>query len=167
MPEGIGDAYEKWKVDRLRSKRTKEEQRRQSGESHKPSKIVTFVLAIFPLTALLGLHNWWNNRSDRAQSLAFLSLGGYSIHRLLLFIKRNSFSSEACSETCISNTNVDTNFGLIAGSDGILGPEDSPYFSDAVSDIDISWLDLMQNEIWFVDFLTSRSCSTSSYGFRL
>ena len=70
MPEGIGDAYEKWKVDRLRSKRTKEEQRRQSGESHKPSKIVTFVLAIFPLTALLGLHNWWNNRSDRAQSLA-------------------------------------------------------------------------------------------------
>lgn len=155
MPEGIGDAYEKWKVDRLRSKRTKEEQRRQSGESHKPSKIVTFVLAIFPLTALLGLHNWWNNRSDRAQSLAFLSLGGYSIHRLLLFIKRNSFSSEACSETCISNTNVDTNFGLIAGSDGILGPEDSPYFSDAVSDIDISWLDLMQNEIWFVDFLTS------------
>ena len=155
MPEGIGDAYEKWKVDRLRSKRTKEEQRRQSGESHKPSKIVTFVLAIFPLTALLGLHNWWNNRSDRAQSLAFLSLGGYSIHRLLLFIKRNSFSSEACSETCISNTNVDTNFGLIAGSDGILGPEDSPYFSDAISDIDISWLDLMQNEIWFVDFLTS------------
>ena len=155
MPEGIGDAYEKWKVDRLRSKRTKEEQRRQSGESHKPSKIVTFVFAIFPLTALLGLHNWWNNRSDRAQSLAFLSLGGYSIHRLLLFIKRNSFSSEACSETCISNTNVDTNFGLIAGSDGILGPEDSPYFSDAVSDIDISWLDLMQNEIWFVDFLTS------------
>ena len=155
MPEGIGDAYEKWKVDRLRSKRTKEEQRRQSGESHKPSKIVTFVLAIFPLTALLGLHNWWNNRSDRAQSLAFLSLGGYSIHRLLLFIKRNSFSSEACSETCISNTDVDTNFGLIAGSDGILGPEDSPYFSDAISDIDISWLDLMQNEIWFVDFLTS------------
>ena len=155
MPEGIGDAYEKWKVDRLRSKRTKEEQRRQSGESHKPSKIVTFILAIFPLTALLGLHNWWNNRSDRAQSLAFLSLGGYSIHRLLLFIKRNSFSSEACSETCISNTDVDTNFGLIAGSDGILGPEDSPYFSDAISDIDISWLDLMQNEIWFVDFLTS------------
>ena len=155
MPEGIGDAYEKWKVDRLRSKRTKEEQRRQSGESHKPSKIVTFVLAIFPLTALLGLHNWWNNRSDRAQSLAFLSLGGYSIHRLLLFIKRNSFSSEACSETCISNTDVDTNFGLIAGSDGILGPEDSPYFSDAISDIDISWLNLMQNEIWFVDFLTS------------
>ena len=155
MPEGIGDAYEKWKVDRLRSKRSREEQRRQSGESGKPSKFVTFILAIFPLTALLGLHNWWNNRSDRAQSLAFLSLGGYSIHRLLLFVKRNSFSSGTCSEACASNTNIDTNLGLIAGSDGVLQVEDSPYFTDTISDIDVSWFDLMQTEIWFVDFLTS------------
>ena len=155
MPEGIGDAYEKWKVDRLRSKRSREEQRRQSGESGKPSKFVTFILAIFPLTALLGLHNWWNNRSDRAQSLAFLSLGGYSIHRLLLFVKRNSFSSGTCSEACASNTNIDTNLGLIAGSDGVLQAEDSPYFTDTISDIDVSWFDLMQTEIWFVDFLTS------------
>ena len=155
MPEGIGDAYEKWKVDRLRSKRSREEQRRQSGESGKPSKSVTFILAIFPLTALLGLHNWWNNRSDRAQSLAFLSLGGYSIHRLLLFVKRNSFSSGTCSEACVSNTNIDTNLGIIAGSDGVLQAEDSPYFTDTISDIDISWFDLMQTEIWFVDFLTS------------
>jgi hypothetical protein len=155
MPEGIGDAYEKWKVDRLRSKRSREEQRRQSGESGKPSKFVTFILAIFPLTALLGLHNWWNNRSDRAQSLAFLSLGGYSIHRLLLFVKRNSFSSGTCSEACVSNTNIDTNLGLIAGSDGVFQVEDSPYFTDTISDIDTSWFDLMQTEIWFVDFLTS------------
>ncbi|MDC0555235.1 ABC transporter permease [Euryarchaeota archaeon] len=155
MPEGIGDAYEKWKVDRLRSKRSREEQRRQFGESGKPSKFVTFILAIFPLTALLGLHNWWNNRSDRAQSLAFLSLGGYSIHRLLLFVKRNSFSSGTCSEACASNTNIDTNLGLIAGSDGVLQVEDSPYFTDTISDIDVSWFDLMQTEIWFVDFLTS------------
>ena len=136
---------EKWKVDRLRSKRSRLEQRRQSGESGKPSKFVTFILAIFPLTALLGLHNWWNNRSDRAQSLAFLSLGGYSIHRLLLFVKRNSFSSGTCSEACVSNTNIDTNLGLIAGSDGVLQAEDSPYFTDTISDIDVSWFDLMQN----------------------
>ena len=89
MPEGIGDAYEKWKVDRLRSKRSREEEKRLSEKSDKPSKIITFFLAIFPLTALLGIHNWWNNRVDRAQSLSFLTIGGYSIHRLLLFIKRN------------------------------------------------------------------------------
>ncbi|MGB1568977.1 MAG: branched-chain amino acid ABC transporter permease, partial [Candidatus Thalassarchaeaceae archaeon] len=102
MPEGIGDAYEKWKVDRLRAKRSREEERKLSGESEQPSRIITFMLAIFPLTALLGLHNWWNNRTDRAQTLGFLTVGGYSIHRLLQFVKTNSFASGTCSESCIS-----------------------------------------------------------------
>ena len=97
MPEGIGDAYEKWKVDRLRAKRSREEERKLSGESEQPSRIITFMLAIFPLTALLGLHNWWNNRTDRAQTLGFLTVGGYSIHRLLQFVKTNSFTSGTCS----------------------------------------------------------------------
>ena len=155
MPEGIGDAYEKWKVDRLRSKRSREEEKQLSGKSDKPSKIITILLSIFPLTAFLGIHNWWNNRSDRAQNLGFLSIGGYFIHRLLLFVKRNSFASGTCSESCVSNFDTDTNYGLISGSDGILQPEDSPYFTDSVSDLDISWFDLMQTEIWFVDLLTS------------
>ena len=155
MPEGIGDAYEKWKVDRLRAKRSREEERKLSGESEQPSRIITFMLAIFPLTALLGLHNWWNNRTDRAQTLGFLTVGGYSIHRLLQFVKTNSFTSGTCSESCISDTTVETNYGIIAGSDGILQPEDSPYFTDSVSEIDSTWFDLMQTEIWFVDMLAS------------
>ena len=155
MPEGIGDAYEKWKVDRLRAKRSREEERKLSGESEQPSRIITFMLAIFPITALLGLHNWWNNRTDRAQTLGFLTIGGYSIHRLLQFVKTNSFTSGTCSESCISDTTVETNYGIIAGSDGILQPEDSPFFSDSISDIDSTWFDLMQTEIWFVDMLAS------------
>ena len=155
MPEGIGDAYEKWRVDRLRAKRSREEERKLSGESEQPSRIITFMLAIFPLTALLGLHNWWNNRTDRAQTLGFLTIGGYSIHRLLQFVKTNSFTSGTCSESCVSDTTVETNYGIIAGSDGILQPEDSPFFSDSVSDIDSTWFDLMQTEIWFVDMLAS------------
>ena len=155
MPEGIGDAYEKWKVDRLRAKRSREEERKLSGESEQPSRIITFMLAIFPLTALLGLHNWWNNRTDRAQTLGFLTVGGYSIHRLLQFVKTNSFTSGTCSESCISDTTVETNYGIIAGSDGILQPEDSPFFTDSVSEIDSTWFDLMQTEIWFVDMLAS------------
>jgi len=155
MPEGIGDAYEKWKVDRLRAKRSREEERKLSGESEQPSRIITFMLAIFPPTALLGLHNWWNNRTDRAQTLGFLTVGGYSIHRLLQFVKTNSFTSGTCSESCISDTTVETNYGIIAGSDGILQPEDSPFFSDSVSEIDSTWFDLMQTEIWFVDMLAS------------
>ena len=121
MPEGIGDAYEKWKVDRLRAKRSREEERKLSGESEQPSRIITFMLAIFPLTALLGLHNWWNNRTDRAQTLGFLTVGGYSIHRLLQFVKTNSFTSGTCSESCISDTTVETNYGIIAGSSSNIG----------------------------------------------
>ena len=155
MPEGIGDAYEKWKVDRLRAKRSKIESNKLSGHSNKPSDTITFLLAIFPPTALLGLHNWWNNRADKAQNMAFLSFGSYAIHRILIFVKNNSFSPSACSESCMANSVVDTNLGLISGSDGILQPEDSPYFTDTLSSIDISWFNLMEREIWFVDFLSS------------
>ena len=121
MPEGIGDAYEKWKIDRLRRKRER---------TKKPSKAVTYLLAIFPLTAVLGLHNWWNDRSDRAQTLASIGIGSYIFHRFASFISRNSFYSDACSDTCSANTGVQTNLDILLVSDGILQAEDSPYFSD-------------------------------------
>ena len=146
MPEGIGDAYEKWKIDRLRRKREK---------TKKPSKAVTYLLAIFPLTAVLGLHNWWNDRSDRAQTLASIGIGSYIFHRFASFISRNSFYSDACSDACSANTGVQTNLDLLLGSDGILQAEDSPYFSDTLADIDISWFELMQTELWFIESISS------------
>jgi len=146
MPEGIGDAYEKWKIDRLRRKREK---------TKKPSKAVTYLLAIFPLTAVLGLHNWWNDRSDRAQTLASIGIGSYIFHRFASFISRNSFYSDACSDTCSTNTGVQTNLDILLGSDGILQAEDSPYFSDTLADIDISWFELMQTELWFIESISS------------
>ena len=146
MPEGIGDAYEKWKIDRLRRKRER---------TKKPSKVVTYLLAIFPLTAVLGLHNWWNDRSDRAQTLASIGIGSYIFHRFASFISRNSFYSDACSDTCSTNTGVQTNLDILLGSDGILQAEDSPYFSDTLADIDISWFELMQTELWFIESISS------------
>ncbi|MDB3871300.1 ABC transporter permease [Euryarchaeota archaeon] len=146
MPEGIGDSYEKWKIDRLRRKRER---------IKKPSKTATYLLAIFPLTAVLGIHNWWNNRSDRAQTLASISIGSYIFHRFASFISRNSFYSDACSDTCSTNTGVQTNLEILLGSDGILQAEDSPYFSDTLADIDISWFELMQTELWFVESISS------------
>ena len=146
MPEGIGDAYEKWKIDRLRRKRER---------TKKPSKAVTYLLAIFPLTAVLGLHNWWNDRSDRAQTLASIGIGSYIFHRFASFISRNSFYSDACSDTCSTNTGVQTNLDILLGSDGILQAEDSPYFSDTLADIDISWFELMQTELWFIESISS------------
>jgi len=146
MPEGIGDAYEKWKIDRLRRKRER---------TKKPSKAVTYLLAIFPLTAVLGLHNWWNDRSDRAQTLASIGIGSYIFHRFASFISRNSFYSDACSDACSANTGVQTNLDLLLGSDGILQAEDSPYFSETLADIDISWFELMQTELWFIESISS------------
>lgn len=146
MPEGIGNAYEKWKIDRLRRKRER---------TKKPSKVVTYLLAIFPLTAVLGLHNWWNDRSDRAQTLASIGIGSYIFHRFASFISRNSFYSDACSDTCSTNTGVQTNLDILLGSDGILQAEDSPYFSDTLADIDISWFELMQTELWFIESISS------------
>ena len=146
MPEGIGDSYEKWKIDRLRRKREK---------TKKPSKAVTYLLAIFPLTAVLGLHNWWNDRTDRAQTLASIGIGSYIFHRFASFISRNSFYSDACSDACSANTGVQTNLDLLLGSDGILQAEDSPYFSDTLADIDISWFELMQTELWFIESISS------------
>ncbi|MDB4818979.1 ABC transporter permease [Euryarchaeota archaeon] len=146
MPEGIGNAYEKWKIDRLRRKRER---------TTPPSKTVTYLLAIFPLTAVLGLHNWWNDRSDRAQTLASIGIGSYIFHRFASFISRNSFYSDACSDTCSTNTGVQTNLDILLGSDGILQAEDSPYFSDTLADIDISWFELMQTELWFIESISS------------
>jgi len=146
MPEGIGDAYEKWKIDRLRRKRER---------TNKPSVIITYLLAIFPLTALLGLHNWWNNRSDRAQTLASISIGSYILHRVSIFISNNSFSPGACSDSCSNNFGIETNLQGLLGTDGILQAEDSPYFSGTLSDLDISWFNLMQDELWFIELISS------------
>ena len=149
MPEGIGDAYEKWKINRLRSKRER---------TKEPVKAITFLLAIFPLTAVLGIHNWYNDRTDRAQTLASVSIGAYVLHRFATFIGKNSFNSESCSDTCISDTSVETNLDILLGSDGILQPTDSPFYDDSLdslSDFDMSWFDLMQTELWFIESIST------------
>ena len=71
MPEGIGDAYEKWKIDRLR--------KRKEYDPDKSDKI-TASLAILP-TGIFGLHHWWRNRTDKMQNFSAVAIAAYAFHR--------------------------------------------------------------------------------------
>ena len=98
MPEGIGDAYEKWKIDRLRKKRE---------ATDRDDKIAT-GLAIMP-TGIFGLHHWWRGRSHKAQSFTAIAVASYVYHRFSNFVGRNSFwLSQMKMEVDIVNFIVDT-----------------------------------------------------------
>ena len=148
LPEGIGDAYEKWKIDRLRARREK---------NTKPSKIIYTLLALFPLTGIFGIHHWYNNRSDKTQIVSSITLGAFIYHKIAGFIGKQSFANGSCSDACLNDPNTETNLDLITGTDGILQASDSPYFVDNVSDIDLSWFELMQTELLFVDTIITVS----------
>ena len=163
MPEGIGDAYEKWKVDRLR-KRAEEQ----------PSKPWGALLAISPLGAL-GAHNFQQRKNARGESMMIATVAAYVISRITRFISGNSFAHGACSDDCQATEGVATNFQLLTGrTEGQFILEDSPFtasdvqssppsdldataaeqwLADALADLNNSWLDLMNTELGFVNTL--------------
>ena len=168
MPEGIGDAFEKWKVERLRSR---------AESDSEPSKEVGGLLAISPLGAL-GAHNFWRRKNSRGESMLIVTVAAYLVHRVSRFIARHSFAEGSCSEVCKENGSS-SNFEMVTGrNDGIFVLEDSPlvagdllnqksppseltpfeaeqWTSDAVADMHQSWLSMMNFEIGFVDTLVS------------
>ena len=79
MPEGIGDAYEKWKIDRLRKKKEPNKER--------DAKIAT-GLALLP-TGIFGLHHWWRGRTHRMQTFSVVAIASYLFHRFSNFVERN------------------------------------------------------------------------------
>ncbi len=168
MPEGIGDAFEKWKVERLRSR---------AESDSEPSKEVGGLLAISPLGAL-GAHNFWRRKNSRGESMLIVTVAAYLVHRVSRFIARHSFAEGSCSEVCKENGSS-SNFEMVTGrNDGVFVLEDSPlvagdllnqksppseltpfeaeqWTSDAVADMHQSWLSMMNFEIGFVDTLVS------------
>ncbi len=168
MPEGIGDAFEKWKVERLRSR---------AESDSEPSKEVGGLLAISPLGAL-GAHNFWRRKNSRGESMLIVTVAAYFVHRVSRFIARHSFAEGSCSEVCKENGSS-SNFEMVTGrNDGVFVLEDSPlvagdllnqksppseltpfeaeqWTSDAVADMHQSWLSMMNFEIGFVDTLVS------------
>ena len=103
MPEGIGDAYEKWKIDRLRKREA----------SVRDDKIAT-GLAFLP-TGIFGLHHWWRGRPHKAQAFTAIAVASYVYHRFSDFVGRNSFADGACSDACLNNEFAESNLYLLTG----------------------------------------------------
>ena len=162
MPEGIGDAYEKWKVDRLR---------KRAEENSVPSNKLGAALAFSPLGAL-GAHKFQQRQASRGQSMMIVTIAAYFIKRMTDFIGANSFSDGACSQTCQDTEGINSNLQLLTGrSDGSLTPQDTPFTesdvpappsdmapylhegwsADFLADLNNSWFDLMNAEFWLLD----------------
>ncbi len=166
MPEGIGDAYEKWKVNRLR---------KRAEQVSAPSKKTGAVLAFLP-TGMFGLHNLQQRKESRGQSMMIASIGAYVFHRLSSFIGANSFSEGACSQTCQGNEGVSSNLELVTGrTDGTLAITDAPFTEANIdsppSDVapylheswatehlqlmNEKWYDLMSGEMMLLDIIST------------
>jgi len=143
LPEGIGDAWEKWKIERLRNRKPEsDESRRAAG-----------ILAILP-TGIFGIHHLWRNRPAKAVTFSSITIGSYILHRIGNFVGKNSFADGACADVCVDNAVAETNLAILTGrDDGTLLVEDSPYFTEAITELDTSWFDLMQTEIQVVNLI--------------
>ena len=169
MPQGIGEAYEKWKIERLRKRRLD-----PTNDSDK----TTLALAILP-TGILGLHHWRANRMHKVQSFTAIAFSAYIFSKLSHFIGNNSFAKGACSDVCESNSFAETNLATITGrNDGTLILQDSPidetillsqidppeglspfeieqWTADALSGANNSWLNMMNIEIELVNLIVN------------
>jgi neutral amino acid transport system permease protein len=163
MPEGIGSAWEKWKVDRLRKR-----------AEDKPSKQLGAILAISPLGAV-GAHNFQQRKNARGESMMIVTIGAYVFSRITRFIAGNSFAQGSCSDDCQDSSSAATNFEMVTGrTEGEFVLSDSPFtesdvqssppsdmdstaaeqwLADALVDLNNSWLDLMNTELSLVNTL--------------
>ena len=167
MPEGIGDAYEKWKIDRLRNKK--------EINTERDIKIAT-GLALLP-TGIFGLHHWWRGRTHKMQTFSVIAIASYVFHRFSNFVERNSFADGSCADSCQESEFAETNLAILTGrNDGELKLEDSPltethlldqtsapsgmtpfeteqWIPEALADMRQSWLNQMKFEIDLVNFI--------------
>ena len=166
MPEGIGDAYEKWKIDRLRKK----------AEASERDERIAAGLAILP-TGIFGIHHWWGGRPHKTQTFSAIAIAAYVYHRFSNFVRKNSFADGSCGDACQDNDFAETNLYLLTGrNDGEILLTDSPLTEDhllgqtsppsdmtpfeaeqwipgAVSDMQESWLNQMRMEVDLVNFI--------------
>ena len=178
MPQGIGHAWEEWKIERMRKKADPDLDETRNARA---------ALAFLP-TGILGLHHWRGGRADKAQTFSLIAFTAFLFHRFSSFISKESLADGSCGVVCsqpinemeaelahlqlitkpsaeqalrideldaeIANYSM-TNLEVLTGrGDGTLLLEDSPYFSESPSHLDESWLNLMQTEIQTMNIIS-------------
>ena len=83
MPEGIGRAHEKWKIERLR---------KRAKSKEKPDNRVSALMGFF--FGWAGAHHFHQNRSSRGVAMLLLSVMSFGIGKATSFMRENSFSGE-------------------------------------------------------------------------
>ena len=165
MPEGLGNAYEKWKIDRLR---------KRAEEDTIPSKNLGIFLSVF--FGWIGLHNLQQKNQSRFSSMASLTGFAYIFSKITNFIDSHSFSQNASPIRDEAGFSYESNFEMRTGRDDwIFSPSDSQlslndltseppsdlapelhdaWYQSALETMHNSWADLMNNELMFLDIIT-------------
>ena len=132
------------------------------------------VLSFSPLGAI-GAHNFWQRKPSRGESMTIITTGAYALNRFSRFVSKNSFAEDACAKDCSDNETISSNIQFITDDpDGKLALSDSPFsLSDvrppaeidqaqreewkqnALSELNQSWLRLMETEISIVESIIS------------
>jgi neutral amino acid transport system permease protein len=166
MPEGIGNVYDKWKVNRLRKRAEK-----RAKNIDIPSKKIGLILAIF--FGWLGLHNFQQRKSARGESMMIITSVAYLFSKFTEFVSNNSFAKGTCNDKCLQlekESNLDM---LDRNNDGVINILDAPFTLDdvptppsdlapylhpewstnALESMNQSWLTLINFEIDFIQAL--------------
>ena len=166
MPEGIGNAYEKWKIDRLR---------KRANEKIQPSKKMGALLSV-PF-GWLGLHNLQQRNNRRFSNMALLSGSAFVINKITTFIQNHSFSENASPIRNEEGFSYNSNFQMVTGREDMMFlSSDSPLSIDDVvstppadiapylheqwrenifENMNDKWADLMNSELLLVDTLAT------------
>jgi len=86
MPQGIGHAYDKWKIERLR---------KRAASPRKPDSRVSAMLGV--TFGWIGAHHFHQRRSARGISMMIITVLSFSLHKVTSFMRANSFVGQQVS----------------------------------------------------------------------
>ncbi len=129
MPKGIGDAYDKWNIKRIRTR---------AEEDFTPNVKRASILGIF--LAPLGIHHFSVRNSLRGQRYLLSTLAAYVVYLFSRFVKDNS----------IANSEI---FSQITGGDKSIALSHAP--ADFTTMQQEAWLSFMEAEHVLVEIISS------------